>query len=123
MRADSWERVLLKMDVRGFVICKDSEWGSEDIYVKVFPTHVIASASRSVWEYLFNWIVLSLQIVLSVDFLVARQKCLPDWHMYVSQCICSCESRQMSMLCSVHPRYFFFCGVHSRTTVGIFFCY
>ena len=37
MRADSWERMLLKMDVRGFVICKDSEWGSEDIYVKVFP--------------------------------------------------------------------------------------
>ena len=104
MHADSWEWVLFKMDVRGFVICKDSEWGSEDIYVKVFPNpcHRKCFTFR-VGISLFNWIVLGLQIVLSVDFLVARQKCLPDRHQYVSQCICSGESRHVSMLCSVHP--------------------
>ena len=89
MCADSWELVLFKMDFMGFVIGKDSEWGSEDIYVKVFtnPCHS-KYFTLCVRVSLFYWIVLGLQIVLSVHFLAAREKCLPDWHRYVSQCIC-----------------------------------
>ena len=61
MCADSWERVLFKMDVRGFVICKDSEWGSEDIYVKVFPNPCDRKYFMlCVGVSLYNWIVLGL---------------------------------------------------------------
>ena len=52
MHADSWERVLLKMDVRGLWSVKTVN-GAPKIYMrKCSHAHVMASASHSVWEYL-----------------------------------------------------------------------
>ena len=85
------------------MVCKDSEWSSKDIYVKVFtrPWRVLHVLFGSISVQLR--IEHDLQIVLSVHFMTAQQKCLPDWHPYVFQCVCSGQSRQVSMLCSVPP--------------------